>query len=112
VTTLQQAGEDASDRVAVDVPSGVTWWVCAAIGALLMAYGAVGLLRDLDPPGLVRWVLWFVGALAVHDFVVAPLYVAGGGLVSRALPPRARAPLQAAALVTGALLFGCRPRPW
>jgi hypothetical protein len=43
--------------------------------------------------------VWLVGALVVHDLVLAPAVVAAGWAATRVLPAWLRAPVQAAALV-------------
>jgi len=58
------------------------FWVLTAVGAAVMAWGIFGLVTNAGPAvtqiKLGRWLLWFVGALLVHDGLIAPLALATG----------------------------------
>lgn len=75
--------------------------LCLA-GGLLLTFGAFRLVTNLDRTDLLVLGLWLMGALALHDAVIAPLTVGTGVLLTR-VPPRARRYLQGA-LIVGALL--------
>jgi hypothetical protein len=97
------------EAVAVDRrPGGRRFWLSAAVGWSVIAFGVGGVLAnrvDTRPASLARFV---VGGALVHDLVVAPLVVLVGLLVARALPGpgRARAAVQVAAILSGvAALF-------
>jgi hypothetical protein len=75
--------------------------LCAA-GALLLAFGALRLVSQLDHGDLFALVLWMAAAVALHDLVVAPVTLGTGVLLTRA-PPRARRYLQGA-IIVGALI--------
>src|SRR5690242_10209292 len=47
-------------------------------------------LRWLDSPSAVRLVVWFVGALILHDFVLFPAYSLLDRALRTALPTRRR----------------------
>ena len=72
-------------------------------GILLGLFGVFRLLTGVAPADLVVLGLWLVGAVAIHDGVLAPVVVGLGAAISRFVPPRARRYLQGF-LVTGALV--------
>ena len=84
-----------------EVPkAGRLFWVSAAIGWGVIAWGVVGILSnslDTRPANLARFV---VGGALLHDLVVAPLAIIAGALLVRVVPGRARAPIQAALIVS------------
>lgn len=82
---------------------GWRFWVSAVIGWGVIAWGVAGIVAnslDTRPANLARFV---VGGALLHDLVVAPLAIVAGVLVARAVPGRARAPVQAA-LATSAIV--------
>jgi hypothetical protein len=85
-------------------PSGPAFWIAAAIGTAITGFGVYGLLHNLQGIALTSWLKTFAGALVLHDAIFAPLVVAGSVLLVRALPARARAPVQVACIVSGALI--------
>jgi len=87
-------------------PTPRIFWVGLALGTLPMAWGlwlyleaAPDLRRRLD---LAKWL---VGLDLAHDLVLAPLVVGLGYAVTRVVPPRARAAVQAALIATGMVLL-------
>jgi hypothetical protein len=84
-----------------EVPkAGPLFWVSAAVGWGVIAWGVVGILSnslDTRPANLARFV---VGGALLHDLLVAPLTILAGVLVARAVPARARGPVQAALAVS------------
>ncbi|CAN5626856.1 hypothetical protein BH20ACT23_BH20ACT23_01210 [soil metagenome] len=79
------------------------FWVCTALGWLVILYGVWGLFDNANRTHPEQWIRWFVGSLVVHDFVVAPLTFAVGALVMTRVPRPLRAPLQAG-LITSAII--------
>ncbi len=75
----------------------------AGAGILAMGYAVVGALSDPDErlPGHLAFLLT---VQAAHDAVLLPAALAAGVLIHRHIPPRVRAPLQAALLVSVAVL--------
>ena len=74
-----------------------------AAGAGLLGYGIVRIFtdaKDTKPAALLRWL---VGALLVHDLLIAPVVIGIGWLLARYVPPRARRYLQAG-LICGGLV--------
>ena len=67
-------------------------------GGLLLAFGIFRLVTELDTSDLVALVLWLAVAVGLHDFVIAPLTVGTGVVLSR-VPPRARRYLQGGLVV-------------
>lgn len=85
-------------------PSGPAFWIGTATGAAIAGFGVWGLVSNLEGPALGSWLKTFLGALVVHDVLFAPLVVLGAVLLVRAVPARARPPVQVAAIVSGALI--------
>jgi hypothetical protein len=84
---------------------GRPFWVALAVGAAVMAYGAIGLVSDTGVGPSADVAVWLVGADVAHDFVLAPLACLFGAAVARVLPRWCRAPVQAALLTTGVLFI-------
>ncbi len=61
----------------------------AAPGILLGLYGIFRLLTQIDVYNLFVLLLWLVGALIIHDGILAPLLVGVGVGIAR-IPPRRR----------------------
>ena len=77
--------------------------VIGAVGVGAVAFGAIGILSHPDmahPLGLGRWL---IGALLIHDVLIAPLVLAVGWLLNRVVPRRAR-PFVQGALITAGLV--------
>ena len=85
-------------------PSGVAFWLCAAVGLAIVGFGVGGLLTQLDGRALTSWLKVFGGGLLVHDAIFAPLVVLGSVLLVRVVPASVRAPVQGALIVSGALV--------
>lgn len=73
------------------------------VGVAGIAYGAKLILtkpKDTMPVVVAEWI---VGAVVIHDAIIAPVVLGIGFLLSRTVPPRARAYLQGG-LTAGALI--------
>ena len=85
---------------------GPLFWVSAAAGWAVIAWGVRGALHhhiDTRPAELGRF---FVVGVVVHDLVFVPLVLAGGVVLGRTVRGRWRAPVQAALIISGcAALF-------
>ena len=81
------------------------FWSSVAIGWTTIAFGVFGLFDNSARTHPDQWVRWFVGALIVHDFVVAPAVFVIGVLLARRVPGRYRGPVQGALIVTGMLVL-------
>lgn len=74
---------------------GITRWTVSPLDAARLAliglgsaaglYGAWLLLQNLEPPALIRLPIWLGGAVFVDDFVIAPIVIAVGWLLTRRL---------------------------
>jgi hypothetical protein len=97
--------EGAPDVTSADEVHGPRFWIGAALGGLLMAWG-VWLYLDVTPDFRRRFdfARWLVGADLIHDAVVAPALLLVGAGVSRVVPGGWRAPVQAALIATGGVL--------
>jgi hypothetical protein len=88
------------------VRRGAGFWVSAAAGWTVIAWGVRLAWQhhfDTRPADLVRF---FVAGAVVHDVVLAPVVLGLGVAVSRFTPGRWRAPVQAALIISGsAALF-------
>ena len=88
---------------------GPLFWLSAALGWAIIGYGVRGLLHhhvDTRPSNLATFVV--AGAL-LHDLVVAPILVVAGVVVSRCVPARARAVVQAALIISGCVALFSYP---
>lgn len=81
-------------------PPGPRFWISAAAGWAVIGWGVLGIFRhslDTRPSNLATFV---VGGALLHDLLVAPVVILAGVLVARAVPARARGPVQAALAVS------------
>jgi hypothetical protein len=65
-----------------------------ALGVVTLGYAAVSLLRDTDHSKPVELLTWLIGAVIVHDAVIAPATLAAAWVIGRFVPRRARAFVQ------------------
>lgn len=85
-------------------PSGPAFWIATALGTAIAGFGVYGLLSNLTSIGLTSWLKTIGGGLIAHDLLFAPLVVAGSVVLARVVPGHARAPVQVACIVSGALI--------
>ena len=88
---------------------GRRFWISAGVGWAVIAWGVVGIFSnrlDTRPANLARFV---VGGALIHDLLVAPLAILAGVLLTRAVPGRARAPVQAALAITAVVALFAFP---
>jgi len=79
-----------------------TWRVALILlGLALLVVGAIVLLNDVSPKRYLGILLWFAGALIVHDGIIAPL-VFVVSLISR----RVKLPAVVTLIIQGALVVG------
>jgi len=89
--------------------AGPLFWISAAAGWGVIAFGLWGIMSnslDTRPANLARFV---VGGALLHDLIVAPVVILFGVLLTRAVPGRARAIVQAALAVSGILALFSYP---
>ena len=89
--------------------SRISRWTLGAAGVAAIIWAAWLALtggRATNPVGIATWL---VGALVLHDAVLAPVCVGIGWLTARVLPPWLRAPVQVAAFVAGAVTVASTP---
>ena len=78
------------------------WRIALSVsGILLLLFGAVRVVTVVPFADLFVLALWLIGAVVIHDGVVAPLTVGTGWLLARTVPPRARRYLQGFLIVGG-----------
>ena len=88
---------------------GRRFWVSAAVGWAGIAWGVIGIFSnslETRPANLARFV---VGGALLHDLLVAPLAIVAGVLLTRAVPGRARAPVQAALAISAVVALFAFP---
>lgn len=81
--------------------AGLPFWLGAAAGWALIAWGVRGVLEQrlhTRPGQLLRF---FATGLAAHDLLLAPAVLATGAVIARAVPSRWRSVTQAALIVAG-----------
>jgi hypothetical protein len=79
-------------------------WLRVALGVIgicLSGYGILRLLQSLSGKELLGLGRWLVGALIVHDGLIAPVVIGIGLLLQRFVPDRARAFVQPGLIVGG-----------
>ena len=87
-----------------DTGRGGWFWAGQLVGLGLVAYGLIGLFDNHADTHPDRWVRWFAGSALVHDALVAPLVCLAGWVLSRAVPGRVRAPVQAGLVISAAVV--------
>jgi hypothetical protein len=87
---------------------GRGFWLAAAAGGMVMAFGAWGLLGHAEATRPAGWARWLAAALLVHDLLVAPALLAAGWLVGR-LPGAWRVPVRAALVVSATVVLVTLP---
>ena len=75
------------------------------VGVAMLMLGGVTLLNDVAPKNYVGILVWFAGAIILHDGV-ASLAIAGIGIAMRRLGRRFRVRLGAIIIVQGAIVLG------
>lgn len=82
-----------------------------AVGLALLAIGGLVLLADVSPRRYIGILVWFAGAIVIHDGIIAPI-VFGGSLLmrkaGRAISPRRLVVILGivqGAIVVGAIVF-------
>lgn len=83
--------------------------ILVGLGTVVLAVGVVGFLENAGQTVPGNWAKYFVGGLALHDAVLAPLTALAGVVLARVVPPRARPPIQAGAVVSAALVLLALP---
>ena len=79
-----------------------TWRIILCIsGILTLSFGAVRVVTVVPFVDLLILALWLIGAVVIHDGVIAPLTVGVGALLTRVLPARVRRYVQGALVVGG-----------
>ncbi|WP_328988668.1 hypothetical protein OG394_20815 [Kribbella sp. NBC_01245] len=67
------------------LPTDAARLALVGLGLAAGLYGAWLLLHHLEPPALIRLPLWLGGAVFVDDFVIAPVVIVVGWLLTRRL---------------------------
>jgi len=90
-------------------PNRRSFWVCVALGWVVIGYGVWGLLGNATRTNPDQWIRWFAGSLIVHDLVIAPVTFAVGALVVGRIPLRYRAPLQGGLIASAIIVLTTWP---
>ena len=78
------------------------WRVLLAVaGILLIGLGAVRILVGVPIGEVAVLILWLIGAVVLHDGIIAPVTIGVGALLGRWVPDRARHYLQAFLVAAG-----------
>lgn len=103
----ERLSADADLDTRVEAAPGWLFWSLTILGALVAAVGAYGMWRyrgsGILDVRLRPILVWTLGAIVVHDLIVAPLALLVGRGLRHVRPRALRAPLQAG-LATTALL--------
>jgi len=92
-----------------DHRAGPAFWVSAVVGWVVIGVGIRGLVShrlDTRPANLATFV---VGGALLHDLVIAPVVLLAAVALTRLLPSRARATVEAALVITGVLALFSYP---
>lgn len=79
---------------------GRLFWPAVAAGWVVMGVGAWGLVSEAEKTRPTESIRFVVGAAVLHDLVLAPVVVLAGWALARAVPARARGPVQVALMVS------------
>lgn len=81
-----------------------TWrMVLSVAGILLALFGGFRLVTTVPIGALAILALWMIGAVVIHDGIIAPATVAVGWALAKFIPPRARRYVQSC-LIGGGLV--------
>ena len=83
---------------------GRGFWIGLALGAPVMTYGAVSLVRQAGWPRAFAAGRWLAGGLLLHDLMLVPVVLAIVWVIGRATPRWLRTPLQSAVLGSALVL--------
>ncbi len=86
-------------------PAYVARGALTALGVAAMGWGLRGIVVEADRVHPRSFGTWFVGALLVHDAVIAPLVFALAAYVLPRVRPPYRACVQAGLIVSGVLIL-------
>ncbi len=110
MTALPHPDEDRLSNAADKGPANRRLFsVMAVIGWLIMSYGVYGLMINAARTHPSSWLLWFLGGIVVHDFLIAPVVISVGVIVSRAVPDDFRGPVQGALVAGGIVTLTALP---
>jgi hypothetical protein len=84
--------------------TSIAFWCCLIVGGAITLYGLHGLVSARRGAGGTQFVQWFLGADVAHDLIIAPAACAIGVLISRLVPPSARAEIRAGIFATAVVL--------
>ena len=93
----------------VPTPTRRAFWICAALGWLVIGYGIWGLIDNANRTNPGQWIRWFAGSLIAHDLVVAPLTFAFGAFLASRTPRGLRASFQAGLIVSAIFVLTTWP---
>jgi hypothetical protein len=72
----------------------------ATVGVIAIGYGALRLIQT-QKGTVLDLAKWLVGALVVHDGIIAPIVIAIGWVLARVVPDRVRGFVQAGLITAG-----------
>ncbi len=85
------------------------FWPAVLVGWALIANGVRGLLENRRVVRASGFLRVFIGALLVHDLLVAPFVLAVGTLVARLVPRAIRPAVQSGLIISGVLVLFAFP---
>lgn len=88
---------------------GPRFWIAAAVGLAIVAFGVAGLLRNVHGDALLSWAKLLVGGIALHDGLALPLVALVSGALVRLAPARVRPLLQGALVVSVVVVLVALP---
>ncbi|MCW2526744.1 MAG: hypothetical protein JWM76_1604 [Pseudonocardiales bacterium] len=79
------------------------------LGVITIGYAALRILQDTNRTKPLLLLEWLVGALIIHDGVIAPLTVAIGWAIARYVPRSARPFVQSGLAIAGVVVLFALP---
>ncbi len=100
---------DGDTRLGSEDDGGTLFWVCAAIGLSVVAFGLYGLVNARLIGSVGSWVAYLIGGLLVHDLLLAPFVVAVSVALVYLVPSRVRPAVQGTLVVAGSVALVAIP---
>jgi len=89
--------------------AGPAFWLSAACGWAVIAYGVWGLVHHHLDTRPTNYAKFAVGGALIHDLLFAPVVLLAGVAIAHTVRGPARAPVQAALIVSGCVVLYAFP---
>ncbi|HET6448477.1 MAG TPA: hypothetical protein VFG31_05140 [Conexibacter sp.] len=99
----------APTRPREDDLGGPRFWITAAVGLAIVAFGIAGLLRNVHDDARLSWAKLLLGGIVAHDGIALPLVALLSVALVRVVPAHVRPPLQGALVVSVVVVLVALP---